>query len=345
MRNFAFSRVLSSRVNSVLGAALALAFLSHSAGAQSAASYDWSTDNLVALSGGGTLPSTTSSTWWYGCGPTSAGMMMAYYDTNGYKGYSFDNLIPGTAPTSVGGYSTTNAAFLHTIASEGHQRDFYSAGTYGYNTGGGQTSLGYELTGDDLTGGLHSFDCLADFTGASQGDMGNGGAVAYYDEFGSILTAADLAPDLGSGVVANLLNGIELFVNYCGYSVQNVFSQLVDEYVDTLTDAVDEGFSFGDYAAEIDEGRPVILHYVGHFMLGVGYEVEGENSIIQFYNTWDNTLHEVTWGQSYDGMDMLGVVGMELYVVPEPSTYVLLMGSVTLVYCLRRRRAKRAIVR
>ena len=26
--------------------------------------------------------------WWYGCSPTSAGMMMGYYDQKGYGGFS-----------------------------------------------------------------------------------------------------------------------------------------------------------------------------------------------------------------------------------------------------------------
>lgn len=33
--------------------------------------------------------------WWYGCSPTAAGMLMGYYDINGYAGETYDNLIPG----------------------------------------------------------------------------------------------------------------------------------------------------------------------------------------------------------------------------------------------------------
>ena len=33
--------------------------------------------------------------WWYGCSPTSAGMMMGYYDRNGYGGLSYANLVRG----------------------------------------------------------------------------------------------------------------------------------------------------------------------------------------------------------------------------------------------------------
>ena len=30
------------------------------------------------------LPNTTDYDWWYGCSPTSAGMIMGHYDRNGY---------------------------------------------------------------------------------------------------------------------------------------------------------------------------------------------------------------------------------------------------------------------
>ena len=40
--------------------------------------------------------------WWYGCSPTSAGMMMGYYDIHGYAGQSYANLVPGgTAENST----------------------------------------------------------------------------------------------------------------------------------------------------------------------------------------------------------------------------------------------------
>ena len=44
---------------------------------------------------GGSLTNTSNYDWWYGCSPTSTGMMMGYYDRNGYMGYSYSNLVPG----------------------------------------------------------------------------------------------------------------------------------------------------------------------------------------------------------------------------------------------------------
>ena len=49
---------------------------------------------------GGFMPKARQSrrpsyVWWYGCAPTSAGMMMGYYDQKGYGGLSYGNLVSG----------------------------------------------------------------------------------------------------------------------------------------------------------------------------------------------------------------------------------------------------------
>ena len=35
------------------------------------------------------LPGAPNYDWWYGCSPTSAGMLMGYYDNNGYAGLNY----------------------------------------------------------------------------------------------------------------------------------------------------------------------------------------------------------------------------------------------------------------
>jgi len=64
--------------------------------------------------------------WWYGCSPTAAGMMMGYYDRNGFD----DLMLGGTAeintfPSDPGWW---DYIAQNTIASVGHVSDFYSAG-------------------------------------------------------------------------------------------------------------------------------------------------------------------------------------------------------------------------
>ena len=63
--------------------------------------------------------------WWYGCSATSAGMMMGYYDRNGYAGKQYPNLVPGGVAEALDG-----PLERATIASARHISDFY-AGGYG----------------------------------------------------------------------------------------------------------------------------------------------------------------------------------------------------------------------
>jgi len=53
-------------------------------------------------------------TWYHGCGPTSLGMIVGYYDGNG-----FPNMIPGSND-----WSTSRQAIEDVIASAGHIRDY-----------------------------------------------------------------------------------------------------------------------------------------------------------------------------------------------------------------------------
>ena len=99
--------------------------------------------------GGNQLSNTGDYSWWYGCSPTSAGMIMGFYDRNGYDGLSYSNLVPGgvAEATTYGGLPSYLASAA--IASAGNIADFYSGG--------------YLASGDDkpvsalirLPGGLH----------------------------------------------------------------------------------------------------------------------------------------------------------------------------------------------
>jgi hypothetical protein len=42
-----------------------------------------------------TLPNSTDYAWWYGCSPTSMGMILGHYDRNGYQNTYFGNMVAG----------------------------------------------------------------------------------------------------------------------------------------------------------------------------------------------------------------------------------------------------------
>lgn len=256
------------------------------------------------------LPNDSTSDWFYGCSPTSAGMAMGYYDRNGYDGKIYDNLVAGgeAPPQNI----APNPSILKsTIASVDHWNDYYSGASYpGTYWNGNNASYG--TTGDDV--GTHDPNCLADFMGTSQDAIGfgnpngatlfyfyaNGTKLHYYD-----LSAAGFQDDDG-------MYGIYEYVKYAGYDVTDAYTQLTENQEPY-------GFTFDEYRAEIDGGRPVLVHLYGHTMLGVGYDFFGSNPYILFHNTWDQNTYSMPWGGTYYNMELYGVTVFELTGGQEPG--------------------------
>jgi hypothetical protein len=268
---------------------------------------------------GAVLSNAPAYDWWYGCSPTSAGMMMGYYDINGYGGLRYDNLIPG-GPAELSTFGNSSALANQIIASSGHITDFY---------GGESPSDGLNKSGDDLAAPYHSFDSLADFMGTSQDSVGNSNGATTFWNFtdGSRLNYSDIA-SYGLNDYSGMY-GIYEYVTYAGYGVSTLYNQYTDNYKAG-------GFSLSDYQNEIDHGRVVMLQVTGHTLFGYGYE----GDTIYFHDTWHDDPHTMTWGTSYSGMDLYGVTVMELTggtPVPEPGISILL-GAGLLGFAAYRRR-------
>ncbi len=265
--------------------------------------------------------------WWYGCAPTSAGMLIGYYDIHGYNGLRYNNLVPGgkaelsTFPSTAGVWQYRAQ---YAIASPEHVKDFYRGG--------------YGASGDDVDPPYHEFNSLADFMGTSQDSAGNsnGTTTFWFYTNGSPLYVADIYT-LGLKDSSGLY-GIWEYIDYRGYGTHDSLNDktMFNQYVDTY---VSGGFSFNDFMSEINSGRPVIIHLNGHAMLGYGYDTEG--NIIYVHDTWSPGDHTMTWGGTYGGMEFIGVTCVHLTggsPVPIPNSIMLIGSGLFLLLIFVRRK-------
>jgi len=263
------------------------------------------------------LSGVPTSTWTYGCSATAAGMLFGYYDRNGYGNMYSGPANGGVAPLVDLGQGAdpdnplagacsliaTMAGFDgRSPAAPGHVDDYWIA---------------YGETGPDPweTGGVEHVwgECLADYLGTNQWkwNFGGGGNVSSngdgattYFTYNSAGKLYDPIPPADWGLPQTALcHGLRLFAESRGYQVAENYNQRVDSQVVG-------GFSFADFKYEIDQGRPVLIHVVGHTMLGVGYD--NAEQTIYLHDTWDNLVHAMDWGGSYSGMTLVAVTVLRL---------------------------------
>jgi len=81
------------------------------------------------------------------------------------------------------------------------------------------------------------------------------------------------------------------------------------------------GFTFAQYKAEIDAGRPVMIHLEGHTIVGLGYD-DTSSDLMYIHDTWGYDTPTMTWGSSYYGMLHMGVTIVRLQSPGAQSWYL-----------------------
>ena len=258
----------------------------------------------------GSLSEVPAFDWSYGCSATSAAMLFGYYDRTGYRDMytgptnsgvcPLDNSIWGTGIGDSPAECPLSATHegIDGRATRGHVDDYWIS--YGSTTQDPWITNGWvEHTHEDCTG---------DFMGTNQSEFDNpdGSTTFGYYTDGSAWVNPDLTPyGLRDGC-----HGMKMFAESRGYSVVTNFNQ----YIQGQGSNPDLGFTFGDFMAEIDAGRPVLIHVAyldeGHTMLGFGYDVSGNT--VYLHDTWDYGTHTMTWGGSYSGYQHYGVSVIQL---------------------------------
>ena len=243
--------------------------------------------------------------WSYGCSATSAAMISAYYDRNGYPdmytGPTNGSVMPLDNSTWGAGECPLSASHngIDGRAIKGHVDDYWIA---------------YLNTDPDPWIGNWAEhtppDCTGDFMRTNQSTYGNtdGSTSFVYYTNGAPTPCSDLE---GFGIDDDGGCGHKYFYESRGYTVVEQYNQ----YVDTQGEA--DGFTYAQYMAEIDAGRPVMIHVTGHTMVGIGYDDSA--NVVYFNDTWDylsGTTHSMIWGGSYLGMDLVAVTIAQLDVPP-----------------------------
>ncbi len=235
--------------------------------------------------------------WQHGCGPTALGMVVGYWDGNGYP-----NLVPGDASTQT---AAVNAMIADdsgnpncTLPDGDHYQDYSCPLDY---------SPGPILPDRSETGGAHTSDCVGDFMKTSWSSESN-----YYGWSWFL----DVAPS---------------FVSYVNL--------VAPAYGPTANSFAYPDFSFADYMAEINAGRPVVLlvdtdgnGYTDHFVTGIGYN----DSTMEYgiFDTWDHSIHWFDWVPIGDPWGIFGITTFSLTpqeLIPTLSEWgMLIMGLLLL---------------
>jgi hypothetical protein len=242
----------------------------------------------------GALSEVPAFDWSYGCSATSAAMLFGYYDRTGYRnmytGPSDGGVCPldnsiwgpgiGGSPAECPLSATHNGIDGRTT--RGHVDDYW-------------IEYGSTLQDPWIVNGWveHTHgDCTGDFMGTNQSEFDNPDGSTTFGYYTDGSPWVD--PDLSFLGLRDGCHGMKLFAESRGYSVVTNFNQLIYGYQGNTL-----GFTFDDYMAEIDAGRPVLIHVEGHTMLGFGYDVSGET--VYLHDTWDYSTHTMTWGGTYAG--------------------------------------------
>lgn len=261
--------------------------------------------------------------WVFGCSSVSGSMIAGYYDRNGYPNIYTGPTNGGVMPLDNSSWPTwtdvSNTTYPNIPLAASHQ------GVDGRTTRGSIDDywVEYGSSANDpyITNGWteHTWgDAIGDYMKTSQSGHGynnTDGSTSFYN-YNSLaipLTCSDML----SGGIANLdgTYGRKLFYEARGYTVTDCYSQKTDN-------TIAGGFSFAQYKAEIDAGRPVMLNLEGHTIVGVGYD--DSTNTVYIHDTWDYNNHTMTWGGSYSGMQLLSVsiVNLQSTVTPKGAVTV-----------------------
>jgi hypothetical protein len=254
--------------------------------------------------------------WVFGCSSVSGAMIAGYYDRNGFPNIytgptdlgvaPLDNSVYGSWSDGVATYPNIPLAASH----DGVDGRVGKGSIDDYWVQYGSVDSDPYITGSWIQ---HTWtDAIGDYMKTSQSAYGNtDGSTTFwnYTTSASPLTCADM---LASGLdTTDGTYGRKLFYEARGYTVTTCYSQKTDN-------TVAGGFSYLQFKAEIDAGRPVMLNLAGHTIVGIGYS---DPSTVYVHDTWDHLDHSMVWGTSYSGLQLLSVSIVNISSATPPTGF------------------------
>ncbi len=282
------------------------------------------------------VPDVPYYTWCFGCSATSAAMIAAYYDRNGYRNMYTGPANGGVMPLNNDDYWSTwvdgagdtrhrcplsaTQLGLDGRSTRGHVDDFW-------------VSYDSAVVDPFITNGWAQHPlggCTADYMGTNQSSspMNNrdGATTFWYNSNGAKTTAEAIFAAGAAYYNSSGMYGIKEFYESRGYAVVEAFNQYILGY-----DGNTLGFTYAQYKAEIDAGRPVMIHVEGHTMVGFGYN--DMSNWIYLFDTWDHEGHFMEWGGTYGTNPPMAHVGVTIVKLgPAPAPPVITAPSTLLLY-------------
>jgi hypothetical protein len=257
--------------------------------------------------------------WSYGCSATSGAMMAGYYDRTGYDDMYTGPNNGGVCPLNNGTWGLGECPLSATHQGidsrgiKGHVDDYW---------------VGYLDPGPDpfkASWTEHNYgDCTGDYMRTNQSNYGNsdGSTTFYYFINGAPIRCSDLEP----GTQDDGGCGLRHFFESRGYTVLDEYNQLIADLGLTY------GFTWEQYKAEIDAGRPVLIHIAnpdeGHTMLAYGYD-DDPGRTMYIHDTWNHDEWEMEWADWYAGMLHYMVTVVQLGDPPPEGDFGDLEGKPT----------------
>lgn len=244
--------------------------------------------------------------WSYGSSNTAGAMIAGYYDRVGFADMYTGPTDGGCMPLTNAVWGTSNlegnecplSATKQGIdgrTTRGHVDDYYVMA----NTNGPDPYFGtwQEHDSGECTGDYMKTNKWFPGSSALWGtDINQDGHAAFlFSTAGDPVTASYLEGN-GGYYLLDAGYGLKLFFESRGYTVSTMYNQYINPF--KLY-----GFTYAQYKAEIDAGRPVMLHLSGHIVVGIGYNdltvSETDNKII-FHDSYDYVDHTMLWGGTYN---------------------------------------------